>query len=109
MFLHSPDPSSLFFLVKYSDLFASIFYCSFFNELIARLFSLAALRAQFIIECLNDLKRNLVKRGLDLLVQHGKPEEIIPLLAKAYNAHTVKKLFLSFFFLNMDVSYTTFC
>ncbi|KAH0708035.1 hypothetical protein KY284_009462 [Solanum tuberosum] len=51
-----------------------------------------ALRAQFIIECLNDLKRNLVKRGLNLLIQHGKPEEIIPSLAKAYKAHTVKKL-----------------
>ncbi|XP_015083174.1 cryptochrome DASH, chloroplastic/mitochondrial [Solanum pennellii] len=48
-----------------------------------------ALRAQFIIECLNDLKRNLVKRGLDLLIQHGKPEDIVPSLAKAYKAHTV--------------------
>ncbi|XP_075109682.1 cryptochrome DASH, chloroplastic/mitochondrial isoform X1 [Nicotiana tabacum] len=48
-----------------------------------------ALRAQFIIECLTDLKRNLVKRGLDLLIQHGKPEEIIPSLAKAFKAHTV--------------------
>ncbi|KAJ8526629.1 hypothetical protein K7X08_029106 [Anisodus acutangulus] len=48
-----------------------------------------ALRAQFIIECLTDLKKNLVKRGLDLLIQHGKPEEIIPSLAKAYKAHTV--------------------
>ncbi|KAK4364867.1 hypothetical protein RND71_016225 [Anisodus tanguticus] len=45
--------------------------------------------AQFIIESLTDLKRNLVKRGLDLLIQHGKPEEIIPSLAKAYKAHTV--------------------
>nr|XP_009798284.1 PREDICTED: cryptochrome DASH, chloroplastic/mitochondrial-like isoform X2 [Nicotiana sylvestris] len=48
-----------------------------------------ALREQFIIECLTDLKRNLVKRGLDLLIQHGKPEEIIPSLAKAFKAHTV--------------------
>ncbi|XP_047268222.1 cryptochrome DASH, chloroplastic/mitochondrial isoform X2 [Capsicum annuum] len=48
-----------------------------------------ALRAQFIIECLTDLKRNLVKRGLDLLIQHGKPEEIIPSLVKEYKAHTV--------------------
>ncbi|PHT93329.1 Cryptochrome DASH, chloroplastic/mitochondrial [Capsicum annuum] len=43
-----------------------------------------ALRAQFIIECLTDLKRNLVKRGLDLLIQHGKPEEIIPSLVYAH-------------------------
>ncbi|XP_059275322.1 cryptochrome DASH, chloroplastic/mitochondrial [Lycium ferocissimum] len=48
-----------------------------------------ALRAQFIIECLTDLKKNLVKRGLDLLIQRGKPEEIIPSLAKTYKAHTV--------------------
>ncbi|MCD9561029.1 Myosin-3 [Datura stramonium] len=47
------------------------------------------LRAQFIIECLTDLKKNLVKRGLDLLIQHGKPEEVIPYLAKAFKAHTV--------------------
>ncbi|XP_042989925.1 cryptochrome DASH, chloroplastic/mitochondrial-like isoform X2 [Carya illinoinensis] len=48
-----------------------------------------ALRAQFLIECLADLKKNLIKRGLNLLVQHGKPEEILPSLAKAYGAHTV--------------------
>ncbi|KAA0038767.1 cryptochrome DASH [Cucumis melo var. makuwa] len=48
-----------------------------------------ALRAQFIVECLADLKRNLTKRGLNLLIQHGKPEEILPSLAKALGAHTV--------------------
>ncbi|KAK3039596.1 hypothetical protein RJ639_029295 [Escallonia herrerae] len=50
---------------------------------------LAARRAQFLIECLADLKKNLVKRGLNLLIQHGKPEEILPSLVKAYGAHTV--------------------
>ncbi|XP_022729224.1 cryptochrome DASH, chloroplastic/mitochondrial isoform X1 [Durio zibethinus] len=48
-----------------------------------------ALRAQFIIECLADLKKNLMKKGLDLLIQHGKPEDILPSLAKAFGAHTV--------------------
>ncbi|KAL6344764.1 hypothetical protein AAG906_002670 [Vitis piasezkii] len=48
-----------------------------------------ALRAQFLIECLADLKRNLMNRGLNLLVQHGKPEEILPSLAKTFEAHTV--------------------
>ncbi|GMJ05256.1 cryptochrome 3 [Hibiscus trionum] len=48
-----------------------------------------ALRAQFMIECLADLKKNLMKKGLNLLIQHGKPENIIPLLAKAFAAHTV--------------------
>ncbi|XP_057959258.1 cryptochrome DASH, chloroplastic/mitochondrial isoform X2 [Malania oleifera] len=48
-----------------------------------------ALRAQFLIECLDDLKKNLMKRGLNLLIQHGKPEEILPLLAKSFGAHTV--------------------
>ncbi|CAH9101640.1 unnamed protein product [Cuscuta epithymum] len=47
------------------------------------------LRAQFIVESLGDLKRNLMLRGLNLLIQHGKPEDILPSLAKAYNAHTV--------------------
>ncbi|CAN6193773.1 unnamed protein product [Urochloa humidicola] len=48
-----------------------------------------ALRAQFLIECLGDLKQNLRKKGLDLLVRHGKPEEILPSIAKAVGAHTV--------------------
>ncbi|CAN6207033.1 unnamed protein product, partial [Urochloa humidicola] len=48
-----------------------------------------ALRAQFLIECLGDLKQNLRKKGLDLLVRHGKPEEILPSVAKAVSAHTV--------------------
>ncbi|XP_022142772.1 cryptochrome DASH, chloroplastic/mitochondrial [Momordica charantia] len=48
-----------------------------------------ALRAQFLVECLSDLKRNLMNRGLNLLIEHGKPEEILPSLAKALGAHTV--------------------
>ncbi|KAL8521602.1 hypothetical protein ACS0TY_011937 [Phlomoides rotata] len=48
-----------------------------------------ALRAQFLIECLVDLKQHLMKRGLNLLIQHGKPEQILPSLAKAYGVHTV--------------------
>ncbi|GAA0185223.1 DNA photolyase [Lithospermum erythrorhizon] len=48
-----------------------------------------ALRGQFLMECLTDLKRNLQKQGLDLLVQHGKPEELLPSLAKTYGAYTV--------------------
>ncbi|KAM4074398.1 hypothetical protein ACB094_10G090500 [Castanea mollissima] len=48
-----------------------------------------ALRAQFLIECLADLKKNLIKCGLNLLIRHGKPEEILPSLAKAFGAHTV--------------------
>ncbi|KAM7490684.1 hypothetical protein LguiA_033605 [Lonicera macranthoides] len=52
----------------------------------------AALRAQFLIECLVDLKRNLMKRGLNLLIQHGKPEEILPKLVETYGVHTVKEL-----------------
>lgn len=47
------------------------------------------MRAKFLIECLNDLKKNLLSKGLDLLVRHGKPEDIIPPLAKACRAHTV--------------------
>ncbi|KAG5541104.1 hypothetical protein RHGRI_021099 [Rhododendron griersonianum] len=48
-----------------------------------------ALRARFLIECLADLKKKLMKMGLNLLIQHGKPEEIIPTLVKAFGAHTV--------------------
>ncbi|KAH9798509.1 cryptochrome DASH [Citrus sinensis] len=48
-----------------------------------------ALRAQFLIECLADLRKNLMNRGLNLLIRHGKPEEIIPSLAKSFGAHAV--------------------
>ncbi|KAF8389445.1 hypothetical protein HHK36_026140 [Tetracentron sinense] len=48
-----------------------------------------ALRAQFLIECLADLKKNLMKRGLNLLIQHGRPEDILPSIAKVFGAHTV--------------------
>ncbi|XP_047968405.1 cryptochrome DASH, chloroplastic/mitochondrial [Salvia hispanica] len=48
-----------------------------------------AMRSQFLIECLSDLKQNLMKRGLNLMIQQGKPEQILPSLAKAYGVHTV--------------------
>ncbi|KAL9442746.1 hypothetical protein AB3S75_016172 [Citrus x aurantiifolia] len=48
-----------------------------------------ALRAQFLMECLADLRKNLMNRGLNLLIRHGKPEEIIPSLAKLFGAHAV--------------------
>ncbi|KAI3909142.1 hypothetical protein MKW98_012879 [Papaver atlanticum] len=48
-----------------------------------------ALRAQFLIECLADLKKNLMKRGLNLVIRHGKPEDILPSIAKAVGAHTI--------------------
>lgn len=48
-----------------------------------------ALRAQFLVECLADLRKNLQKYGLDLLIRHGKPEEILPSLAESFGAHTI--------------------
>ncbi|KAH0453753.1 hypothetical protein IEQ34_018077 [Dendrobium chrysotoxum] len=48
-----------------------------------------ALRAKFLLECLHDLKKNLKERGLDLLVKYGRPEDILPSIAKAFGAHTV--------------------
>lgn len=49
------------------------------------------------MECLVDLKRNLKKHGLDLLIKQGKPEDILPSLATEYGAHTVTILiFLQF-------------
>ncbi|KAJ6824632.1 uncharacterized protein M6B38_122920 [Iris pallida] len=47
------------------------------------------IRAKFLMECLADLKKNLIKRGLNLLVRNGKPEDILPSIAKAFGAHTV--------------------
>lgn len=48
-----------------------------------------ALRAQFLIECLADLRKNLQNHGLNLLIRHGKPEEILPSLAENFGAHTI--------------------
>ncbi|XP_068641337.1 cryptochrome DASH, chloroplastic/mitochondrial [Aristolochia californica] len=48
-----------------------------------------ALRSRFLIECLADLKKSLMKRGLNLLVREGKPEEILKSIAEAVGAHTV--------------------
>uniref|UniRef100_A0A803LYT1 Photolyase/cryptochrome alpha/beta domain-containing protein n=1 Tax=Chenopodium quinoa TaxID=63459 RepID=A0A803LYT1_CHEQI len=36
-----------------------------------------------------DLRKNLQKHGLNLLVKHGKPEDIIPALAETFGAHTI--------------------
>ncbi|ONK78870.1 uncharacterized protein A4U43_C01F420 [Asparagus officinalis] len=49
----------------------------------------ATLRAKFLMECLSDLKKSLIKRGLNLLIQNGKPEDVLPSLAKQFGAHTV--------------------
>ncbi|CAO2816599.1 unnamed protein product [Amaranthus hypochondriacus] len=48
-----------------------------------------ALRAHFLIECLADLRKNLLKHGLNLLIRHGKPEDILPALAETFGAHTI--------------------
>lgn len=56
---------------------------------------ITALRAQFMMECVEDLRTNLMKRGLNLLVKHGKPEEIIPSLARTFEAHSVKSPFIT--------------
>jgi hypothetical protein len=47
------------------------------------------LRAQFIMESVADLRKNLQQRGLDLIVRRGKPEDVMPSIAKAIGAHTV--------------------
>ncbi|MCO5569841.1 hypothetical protein L7F22_023555 [Adiantum nelumboides] len=47
------------------------------------------LRAQYILEGVSDLRKNLQKKGLDLLVEFGKPEKVLPRLAAATAAHTV--------------------
>lgn len=53
------------------------------------------LRAQFIMEGVADLRDSLRQRGLDLIVRQGKPEDIVPSIAKSIGAHTVMLLFHS--------------
>ncbi|XP_051137761.1 cryptochrome DASH, chloroplastic/mitochondrial isoform X2 [Andrographis paniculata] len=52
-------------------------------------FPKTGLRAQFVMECLADLKLGLTKKGLNLLIRQGNPEDVLPALAKEFGAHTV--------------------
>lgn len=58
-----------------------------------RVMLLIELRAQFIMESIADLRDSLRQRGLDLIVRQGKPEDIVPLIAKSIGAHTVMPLY----------------
>lgn len=46
-------------------------------------------RGQFILEALADLRKNLRKRGSDLLIRVGKPEEVLPELSQEVRASWV--------------------
>ncbi|KAK2648476.1 hypothetical protein Ddye_015965 [Dipteronia dyeriana] len=87
------DSEALFKARFSSDMILPVYYVD------ARLFQstyhfgfpkIGALRGRFLIECLADLRKNLMKRGLNLMIQHGKPEEIIPSFAESFGAHTVE-------------------
>jgi len=46
-------------------------------------------RARFILECVFDLKKNLRKRGADLMIRIGKPEEVLVALTHESRASWV--------------------
>ncbi|MEM9568600.1 MAG: DASH family cryptochrome [Cyanobacteria bacterium P01_E01_bin.34] len=48
-----------------------------------------AFRAQFLLESVADLRRSLQERGSELVIRIGKPEEVIPALAKQLEAKAV--------------------
>ncbi|PZO23200.1 MAG: cryptochrome DASH [Leptolyngbya foveolarum] len=48
-----------------------------------------AYRAQFLIEAVADLRQQLRKKGSDLVIRQGKPEEEIPALVKALGIDAV--------------------
>ncbi|MGB3767091.1 MAG: deoxyribodipyrimidine photo-lyase, partial [Phormidesmis sp.] len=48
-----------------------------------------AYRAQFLLETVADLRAQLQKKGSDLVIRQGKPEEEIPALVKALNVDAV--------------------
>ncbi|MFY7999406.1 MAG: DASH family cryptochrome [Candidatus Kapaibacteriota bacterium] len=48
-----------------------------------------AFRAQFLLESLADTRLHLRNIGADLIIRQGKPEEILPTLAKEYAAQAV--------------------
>ncbi|XP_050363680.1 blue-light photoreceptor PHR2 [Argentina anserina] len=46
-------------------------------------------RAQFLVESVSDLRKNLQARGSDLVVRVGRPETVLPELAKAIGADAI--------------------
>ena len=46
-------------------------------------------RAQFLLESVADLRASLQAKGSDLLIRHGKPEDVIPTLAKSLQVDAV--------------------
>ncbi len=66
-----------------------IFDPRYFHETSYHTLKTGGLRAQFMIESVNDLKQSLQALGGDLLVKIGKPEEILPKLAKEYQVAEV--------------------
>ncbi len=46
-------------------------------------------RLQFLLESLEDLRSDLQEKGSDLLVQRGRPEELLPELAATYGCKAV--------------------
>lgn len=46
-------------------------------------------RAKFLLESLADLRARLRERGSDLVVARGKPEEVLPAIARAVGASAV--------------------
>eukprot|EP00252_Welwitschia_mirabilis_P006315 TRINITY_DN17167_c0_g1_i1.p1 TRINITY_DN17167_c0_g1~~TRINITY_DN17167_c0_g1_i1.p1 ORF type:complete len:178 (-),score=10.69 TRINITY_DN17167_c0_g1_i1:64-597(-) len=47
-----------------------------------------SLRAKFILESIADLRRNLLNKGVNLLIKYGKPEDVIIQVSKSFGAHT---------------------
>lgn len=47
------------------------------------------LRAKFLMEGLADLRSNLQRRGLDLYIEIGKPEKVLPKVAESTGAHSI--------------------
>ncbi|MEL7475328.1 MAG: DASH family cryptochrome, partial [Cyanobacteria bacterium J06555_12] len=48
-----------------------------------------AFRAQFLLESVADLRRSLQAKGSDLVIRIGKPEDVIPAIAKQLEAKVV--------------------
>ncbi len=46
-------------------------------------------RLKFLLESLEDLKKHLQEKGSDLIIQKGKPEELIPEIARSFKAGLV--------------------
>ncbi len=85
------DHEALFKACQYAEFVLPI-YCvdpRHFEETSFGFPKTGAFRAKYLLESLQDLKLNLQDKGGDLIIKHGKPEEVIFAIARQYQVKAI--------------------